>query len=740
MSDKRRDNRTKALEAALHAAMEKGLSEISFDPVLDFLKDNFTCERIYIFVKNAAGTYDMTHEWLSPGIPSKKSIFQHLSVEAVQTYYTRYRENSDNMFIIRNIDDQEEADPEIYEILKPQGVHSLISVQLSLHGKDLGFFGIDNPAREDIEYLLYLVRSIRNLLSVGILYYYTREDQKQMSATRHLTNIGDWHEFYEYAEKLEPAQSIAVVFSNLIDLRRINAMKGRQVGDSILIETGHIFTEVFDADCVFRLSGDKHVVAIGNVSYKWLEKRLAKLLSIFRERNINIEIGSVWEPSWDGNPDDILHRASLKMRDIVDVGEDNVPLEVSAEAPLYRNDQFIQSAGEWLRETGHNRVVVVYVKISHYPLFASVYGSMPSGTYTRNIGSVLRKAAGIYQGVAGSLGDGTFCLMVPLEGMTENELLDQIRDGIRLMNVARGFSPIYGVYISEHKGESASQMFDYARSAAGRAPENSDRKAYVMTDRQVTQLIDTSALLNNPWTLLKSGEFFFVLQQIFDLNTREVMGREAFARWSNGGELYMPEVFLPGMLRNESVYALDRLMLEKICTYLRKKNENTGDQCPRSVPVSINIEAIDLTIGDQARHLGDLIVQNKLASSAIAIEIPADLCIRHYRDACRLADQLAEDGIPLIIDDCGEYPIDASLLKRLGTKEIKLTGEISRHICSGREEQEIVRRHVETARKLGIPVVAKHIESEDQAIMYMTLGCARGQGYLFDHPAAPGDL
>ena len=726
------DNRGKALEEAMHAAVEECLSGLSFEPVIRFLSEEFTCDRIYIFVKNPTGTYDMKFEWVKPHLPSKREALVNLTRETVSPYYSRYRESSDSMFVIRNVDELKDADPEMYEMLKPQGVNSLVSAQLSVHGKDLGFLGIDNPVREDVEYIMHLLRSIRNLLSVGIWYSSNREDQAQLSFSRHLTNIGDWPEFYEYAERLDRDRSVAVVFSNLLDLRRINAIRGRQIGDSILIETGHIFTEVFDAECVFRLSGDKHVVLCGGVSYKWMEKRLTKLLSMFRDRDINIEIGAVWEPEWDGNPDSILRRAAMKMRDLSDILEGSVPLEANAEAPLYRNDQFLQNAASWLREKGQARVAAVSVRISHYPLFFGVYGSGPSGTYTRSIGSVMRKSAGKYQGVAGTAGEGEFCLIVPLEGMTENELLDGIRDGIRLANVARGFSPKYGIYISEQRTESVSQMFEYARAAALRATEFSPGNACIITERQVAQLTDTAVLLGKPWSLLASGEFFFVMQQIYDLKSRDVVGREAFSRWRHKGELYLPEVFLPGMQENESVYALDRLMMEKVCEYLgERKTEN-------ELPIALNVEAIDVTIGDQARHLAELIRTTGIEPTQMRIEVPSWLCVSHYRDLCRFADQLFEEGIPLTVDNCGECPIDIDLLRRLHASEIKLSGRFSQHICSGRDEQEIVKRHAETAHKLGIPAVAKHIESDDQAVMYMTLGCERGQGYLFDHPGTPG--
>ena len=734
MIAERTDRNTRQLEEALRQALEESLKTDSKSPLMDFLHETFSCERVYLFERNQQGRYDPTYEWTTEGTPHNASELRGLSDEDVAPYYTRYTANSERILVIRDVEEIRDADRELYDILAPAGVRSIVSGQLFAHDRDLGFFGFDNPAREDIEYLLHLVRSIRNFLSVELLYAHTGEKLLNIGFSNHLTNIGDWHELYEYTEGLDRKRSIGVVFSNLIDLRRINAMRGRQAGDSLLVETGHIFTDVFDMERVFRLSGDKHCAVVDDVSYKWLEKKLQILVSTFRERGIDIEIGAVWEPMWDGNPDDLIHRASLKMRDISDVDVDGgvVPLEATAEAPLYRNDQFISSAGAWLRSEGLGRIAVVTVRIDHYRLFSDLY-DMDKGAYTRSIATVLQGTAGIYRGVAGFMGDGCFCLMVPLEGMTETELLSEIRGGIRLMSIARGFSPLFGVYITDHVRETASELFERSMSAIEQIPEQSDNKVGIITDRQVAQVLATQELLRDPWQLLRSGEFSFVLQRVFDLGDRHVCTREAFARWRHGGDVYLPEVFLPGMRRNESVYALDRLMLDELTQLLRSEREASKE----TVPISVNLEAIDLTIGDQARHLSERIHACALPSGSIAVEVPLMLAIRYYREACRFADTLFAADIPLILDDLSEYPLERGLIERMHACELKISGHFTHHICANREDQEIVRRIAELAHSCDIPVVAKHIESNDQAVMMRTLGCDRGQGYLFDRPAAP---
>ena len=727
-----RTNRTtRKLEETLRQALEESLRQDSHAPLMDFLHSTFSCDRVYLFERNAMGAYDATYEWTAEGIPHRKNTLQGLSRETVAPFYNRYITGPDRMFIIRDIEEIREADPDFYNLMAPQDVHASISGQLFAHDRDLGFFGFENPAREDIEYLLHLIRSIRNFLSVALLYAHTGEKVMNIGFFSHLTKIGDWQALYEYADNLDRTESVGVVFSNLIDLRRINAMKGRQAGDSLLIETGHIFTDVFDMDCVFRLSGDKHCAVVSGVSYKWLEKRLQMLVSIFRDRGIDIEIGSVWEPVWDGNPDDLIHRASLKMRDISDVDIENgvVPLEASAEAPLYRNDQFFQNAGEWLRSGGVGRVIVVTVQIRHYPLFSNLY-DRDKGAYTRSIASVLQSKAGIYRGVAGTLGGGCFCIMVPLEGMTEEELLAEIRDGIRLLSIARGFSPAFGVYITDHQNESVTQMFDHSLRAIHRVPIHNEEPICILTDRKVAQTQATEELLQNPWQLLTAGEFRMVCQRIFNLKDRSVKSREAFARWEHDGDLYLPEVFLPSMRANESIYALDRTMFTLICEQLKSEG-------PDPIPISLNIEAVDLTIGDQVRHLAEQVHNCGLAPEHVGVEIDFRLCVRYYRETCRFADQLYDAGIALIIDDLGDYPIERDLLLRLRARQIKLSGHFARHICTSREDQEIVRRVAEMAQPLRIPVVAKHVETDDQAVMFRTLGCDRGQGFLFDRPMLP---
>ena len=112
-------------EAIYHALMQTGLYS--------------GASRSYIFEKRPDGKFiDNTYEWCNEGIVPEKDNLQGMSVELLATWFNIFNRNE--YICTSNI---ATLAPEVYEILEPQGIKSILVLPLTMSGIHFGFVGFD---------------------------------------------------------------------------------------------------------------------------------------------------------------------------------------------------------------------------------------------------------------------------------------------------------------------------------------------------------------------------------------------------------------------------------------------------------------------------------------------------------------------------------------------------------------------------------------------------------------------
>jgi len=103
--------------------------------------------RAYIFaIDEAAGLASNTHEWCAPGVTPQKDELQGLPLEAIGWWVDQLK--TDQMI---NFEDIEQIpDQAVKEILRPQGIRSLLVVSLRQLGRLRGFIGFDECRRHHL--------------------------------------------------------------------------------------------------------------------------------------------------------------------------------------------------------------------------------------------------------------------------------------------------------------------------------------------------------------------------------------------------------------------------------------------------------------------------------------------------------------------------------------------------------------------------------------------------------------
>jgi EAL domain-containing protein (putative c-di-GMP-specific phosphodiesterase class I) len=137
-----------------------------------------------------------------------------------------------------------------------------------------------------------------------------------------------------------------------------------------------------------------------------------------------------------------------------------------------------------------------------------------------------------------------------------------------------------------------------------------------------------------------------------------------------------------------------------------------------------------LLVADVARTLNETGVDPR----SLKLEITESVLMGDVEKAVATCVALKELGVQLAIDDFGTGYSNLGQLKRLPFDTLKIDRSFVDGL--GRDEQDmaIVRSVLTLAKTLNHSVTAEGIETPVQEALLRSLGCDRGQGFLFARP------
>jgi predicted signal transduction protein with EAL and GGDEF domain len=237
---------------------------------------------------------------------------------------------------------------------------------------------------------------------------------------------------------------------------------------------------------------------------------------------------------------------------------------------------------------------------------------------------------------------------------------------------------------------------------------------------------------------LRAGEFVVLYQPIVELETDEVWGMEALARWEHPERgLLDPDQFVPVAEESGLVLPLDELVLEEACRQARGWQED-----PRIPPLvlSVNVSAKHLRRTDFVETVEQTLRETGLDARRLSLDVTETAYIRVFDGELASLERLKASGVRISIDDFGAGYSSLSYLKRLPADTLKIDRTFVRGLGLDSGDTAIVRMVVDLAHSLGMRVVAEGVESREQAALLGELGCDMAQGFYFARPLPPEEV
>ncbi|MBE9373361.1 EAL domain-containing protein [Saccharopolyspora sp. HNM0983] len=394
------------------------------------------------------------------------------------------------------------------------------------------------------------------------------------------------------------------------------------------------------------------------------------------------------------------------------------------------------------------RVGLCYFDLDGFKAVNDSLGHPIGDDLLRSVAQRLNTLAAAEGAVAARMGGDEFVVLVPdSTGVTDlldlvERMLGELTRPVRVGSHELSATASAGVVEREVAGSEPDQLLRDADITLYRA-KTEGRAQWVLFDPEhnaaARERFKLSAALPGA---LETNELFVEYEPVVWLATGKMIAAEAVLRWDHeelgelGGEHFLELAEETGLISRLGGWALER-----VCEHAVRWNERVGAAAP--------VAALDLT----ARHcrapelVGDvrrILDRTGMEPAALALGMPEAAMFDEFGDRVDTVEVFADMGLNVGIADFGRDHTRLARLRRLPVHAVKLAGS---YLDSFAEpdgpdplDEHLVRSFAESARLLGLPVVAAGVRTEEQAKRLELLGVQAVQGPCTGGPASAMEI
>jgi len=179
-----------------------------------------------------------------------------------------------------------------------------------------------------------------------------------------------------------------------------------------------------------------------------------------------------------------------------------------------------------------------------------------------------------------------------------------------------------------------------------------------------------------------------------------------------------------------AIHFITAFVVDSVCKYIRQ-NLDAGR---RSLPVAINLSAIDIVRADLLDLVNACCEKYRISSDYLEFEITETGLVGNENLAISHLEALNAKGYGITIDDFGTGYSSLQKLSRFPTKSIKIDQSFVAQIGISEKSELIIRAVVSLAKILSCTTVAEGVETLVQEKFLKAIGCQFFQGFYYYPP------
>ena len=257
------------------------------------------------------------------------------------------------------------------------------------------------------------------------------------------------------------------------------------------------------------------------------------------------------------------------------------------------------------------------------------------------------------------------------------------------------------------------------------AAKKGGRSQFAWFDQQLDrELADRLAFEEDMRSAIPKGEFVPFFQPLIDLNSRELVGFEALARWRSPTRGFLEaDQFIDVAEASGLVGPLTMSVMEQALKEARG--------WPAHLKIAVNISPVQFRDARLATHIIKLLTETGFPASRLEIEITENSLLEDRDQVLSIIQSLKNLGVSVSLDNFGTGYASLAQVNTLPVDRIKIDRSFISTIVKSEQTSAIVGTIANLGHKLNVPITAEGVESEQIRGELAKLGTFEAQGWLF---------
>ena len=276
-------------------------------------------------------------------------------------------------------------------------------------------------------------------------------------------------------------------------------------------------------------------------------------------------------------------------------------------------------------------------------------------------------------------------------------------------------------------------ILDQLATALHQAKEERGRRVAWVSGETAHVGVSNQQLEADMLAAIDRGEIEIVFQPQFTMDSDQLIGAEALARWQH------PQI---GRLGANTLFTLAERTdhVAQLSRHIAERALALAAQWPDHLTLSLNVTPADLAAATFPLEFLALVGRSEIAPTRLTIEITEQVLLADLEAVSRALNPLKLAGVSIALDDFGAGYSNFRYLKLLPIDKIKLDRSMVEGISEDPRDLAVLRAITAMARALDLKVVAEGIEDTAQHGVLRHEGIESWQGFLKSVPLGQDDF
>ena len=287
-----------------------------------------------------------------------------------------------------------------------------------------------------------------------------------------------------------------------------------------------------------------------------------------------------------------------------------------------------------------------------------------------------------------------------------------------------------GITVFGRGNESTTEILQQADIAMYRAKEDG-RAAIRFFEAELQSAVNARAELEDEVRQgIRNREFVLWYQP--QVEDGRLIGAEALLRWNHPQRgILAPAAFIELAEETGMIVPLGLQVLDAACVQL---SEWAADASTAHLTVAVNVSARQFREENFVEQVLAALDRTGADPRKLKLEVTESMLVDNLEETIEIMTRLKDHGVQFSLDDFGTGYSSLAYLKRMPLDQLKIDRAFVSDMLEDATSQAIAQAIVSLSRAMCLSLLAEGVETEEQRVKLIELGCHAFQGYLFSPP------